>query len=1498
MFGWRRRRTDSAGRRRSSLSRALPRAASRALPEPLEPRRLLAAAPSPSGPEFPVNVATESDQSAPAVGVGPGGTFVVAWQGPDADGTGIYARRFDAAGAALGGEFAVNAETALAQSRAAVAVGGTHFVVVWQRVEAGGLDGDVYARRFDVAGAPAGAEFVVNTLTENMQSNAAVAAGADGRFVIAWVDREHDSDGPGVFARRFDPAGVALDSVEFQVNQTYTAGQSGPSVAVGGGGTFVIAWQQATGDGEWRVFVRRFGADGTSLGGETEVTTSPHVGGVAPEPVVAVSPDGGFVVTWQAPDPAGGGNGVYARRFDSAGAPSGAPFPVSTRPSEQPLLPSAATTDDGHLLITWQDDRGDGSGPDIYARLYDAAGVAGGDEVVVNTTTAGAQAAPSVAAGGGGVLVVAWESGAQDGDGTGVYARRFSSAAANDAPTTSGVAPVSVQEDAANAAVSLFDAFSDSADADSALTYTVAANTNPLLFRSTAIDAATGVLALAFAPDASGSANLTIRATDTGGLWVETTFPVAVAAVNDAPVNVVPPAQETPAGTPLVFAAVHHNRVGVDDVDAGAGPLRVTLTATGGTLTLAGTAGISFTAGDGTGDSSMTFTGSPAALNAALDGMRFDPTPGFSGAASVTISSDDQGHSGSGGPKSDTDTVAITVADELPPPAISISGATVTEPDSGETADAVFTLTLSEARPYAVSVRYGTQNGAAGVPGTAAAPDDYASASGTVTFEPGETAKSVTVAVAGDALDERDEGFSVVLSEPTRGTIQTASAAGRIVDDDPMPAMSIGDVVVAEGTDPGEQFVAEFPVTLSAPSGQQIRVVYQLGGGGADTASRRTDYVGSSGILIFEPGDTRHVISFPIVGDALDEADETFSILLGYREEINYTFADGQALATIVDDDPTPTLAIRDVTVVEGDSTAGALAELTVILSAASGQAVSVNYHAQNDTAAAPGDYEPTTGTLTFEPGETTKTVQVRVFGDTIDETEETLNVFLSAPQNATFADSRGVLRIQDDDPGPIVSVDDLSVAEGDSEAGRPVTVTVRLSAPSGHTVTVDYATAAGTAQAGSDYAAASGTVTFAPGEQVKTVEIRVIGDRGTEADETFRVVLSMPHNATPSDAGGVVTIRDDDMPALIVGDAAVAEGDAGTAQAVFNVSLSGPAASAVTVNYATADGTALAGVDYESASGVLVFQIGEMTKAVSVTVRGDTLAEPDETFTLILSGASGAAIGDGEGAGTIADDEPAAPAPRVAEVFVGGSTWGTAFRERIETLGLGSAQFGYAVPAGSAQLTTIPWSAVDQVSVRFDADVSVERDDLSLRGANVAAYTFRDFSYDAATRTATWTLTGPLGRDRVLLDLDGDAAGGGPPAGGAAGAGGLLDGEWSNGAGAFPSGDGSAGGDFEFRLNVLPGDVDRNGRVDALDLYQVRQRLLTSTTNAGAGTYRYGVFHDVTGDGRIDSLDLLTVRRGQYQSLPSGEPSGADQPPPAPPSATRELLFSSVPVL
>src|SRR2546428_508148 len=288
-------------------------------------------------------------------------------------------------------------------------------------------------------------------------------------------------------------------------------------------------------------------------------------------------------------------------------------------------------------------------------------------------------------------------------------------------------------------------------------------------------------------------------------------------------------------------------------------------------------------------------------------------------------------------------------------------------------------------------------------------------------------------------------------------------------------------------------------------------------------------------------------------------------------------------------------------------------------LSAASGKTVTVDYATADDTATAPADYTLSVGTVTFAPGQVSRTLTVPIVGDTIDEFDETFFVNLTNPTNATISDNQAVGTIVDNDPTPTLTFANVSVTEGDV-GSTPATFTITLSAASGKTVSVDYATADGTATSPADYTGTSGTLTFTPGQVTKTVSVPVVGDTLNEIDETFFVNLTVPVNATISDTQGLGTIQDDDAPPSVsVTDVSVTEGDAGTTNASFVVSLSAASGKTITVDYATADGTATAPADYALTSGTLTFAPGQTSKTVDVAVNGDVLDEPDETFTLNL---------------------------------------------------------------------------------------------------------------------------------------------------------------------------------------------------------------------------------------------------------------------------------------
>ncbi|MFO0967577.1 MAG: Calx-beta domain-containing protein [Gemmataceae bacterium] len=225
---------------------------------------------------------------------------------------------------------------------------------------------------------------------------------------------------------------------------------------------------------------------------------------------------------------------------------------------------------------------------------------------------------------------------------------------------------------------------------------------------------------------------------------------------------------------------------------------------------------------------------------------------------------------------------------------------------------------------------------------------------------------------------------------------------------------------------------------------------------------------------------------------------------------------------------PAPSIAIHDSTVAEGNAGAVA-ANFTVTLSAASTQTITVAYATADGTATAGSDYQATSGTLTFAPGATSKTVTVLVDGDRLAESNETFNLNLSGATNATIANGQGVGTIVDDEPR--ISISDVTKQEGRKGQTTQFTFTVTLSAAYDQPVTMSFRTADGTATTSdNDYVAKTGTITFNPGETTKTITIVVNGDSKKEANETFYLDLfGLSSNALFTKNRGIGTILNDD---------------------------------------------------------------------------------------------------------------------------------------------------------------------------------------------------------------------------------------------------------------------------------------------------------------------------------------------------------------------------------
>ncbi|QDV39156.1 beta strand repeat-containing protein [Tautonia plasticadhaerens] len=381
------------------------------------------------GVEFRVNTFTSGTQqthpeSPRAVAMDADGDFVVVWtsDGQDGGAMGVYGQRYNTLGVPQGSEFRINATSAGSQSNATVAMDADgNFAVTWTS-DQDGLD-DIYARGFDADGTPRTDEFRVNAVTADHQDRPSVAMGADGDFVITWTSGgDHDGDSTGIYARRFDAAGTPKGG-EFQVNTQASQAQADPRIAMDPAGNFVVVWASNLQDGDsWGIYGQRFDAAGVPRGGEFRVNSV--TADVQQDASVAMDALGNLVVAWGSNFQDGDGWGVYARRFDAAGAAQGGELQVNTVAAGDQRFPAVAMAPDGRFLIAYQGLTQDPSADaGVYLRQYTAAGVAQGVEARVPTTTLADQLAPSVATTGGKAVVV-W-SGSGTGDPDGVFGQRL-----------------------------------------------------------------------------------------------------------------------------------------------------------------------------------------------------------------------------------------------------------------------------------------------------------------------------------------------------------------------------------------------------------------------------------------------------------------------------------------------------------------------------------------------------------------------------------------------------------------------------------------------------------------------------------------------------------------------------------------------------------------------------------------------------------------------------------------------------------------------------------------------------------------------------------------------------------------------------------------------------------------------------------------------------------------------------------------------------------------
>lgn len=459
---------------------------------------------------------------------------------------------------------------------------------------------------------------------------------------------------------------------------------------------------------------------------------------------------------------------------------------------------------------------------------------------------------------------------------------------------------------------------------------------------------------------------------------------------------------------------------------------------------------------------------------------------------------------------------------------------------------ASFTVTLDKAVTGAFSVAYHTADGNAG------AGSDYLAASGTLVFAPGETAKTVTIALPHDGAAEPAELFNLIL-----GAVGGDAAAMVAVGDGSgqatigrhgqtpvaTPTITVNNPVAGE-----KDGTIEFVVSLSAPAVAQVSVDFDTVNTLAAAGYPDYDYESTSGRLVFAPGQTTQVVRVTVSDDNLAEGIEGFALSLS--SPTNAVVAHRYGYATLFDNDTMADAAHRAVLSVHDmvlDASSD-LATFTVSLDKAVNSAFSVGYGTVAGSAAAGSDFLDTRGSLVFEAGETVKTVSVVLPRDGAVEGAESFKLALGAlsgagapfvvagrPAGSATIGAHGQSAVSK----PNVSISDATVRELDGYAEFVIT----LSAPASSQVSVDYSSANGTASAGYpdyDFIATSGRLVFAPGVTTQTVRVAVNTDALSEGNETLSLRLSSAVNATITKTAGTATIIDTTTWIQVTGSAAV----------------------------------------------------------------------------------------------------------------------------------------------------------------------------------------------------------------------------------------------------------------------------------------------------------------------------------------------------------------------
>lgn len=664
------------------------------------------------------------------------------------------------------------------------------------------------------------------------------------------------------------------------------------------------------------------------------------------------------------------------------------------------------------------------------------------------------------------------------------------------------------------------------------------------------------------------------------------------------------------------------------------------------TVTVAATDSAAAEAGGDTGTFVVTRTGStaqPLTVNYALTGsahhgVDYVPLPGVltipagSSVGSVTVTPIDDGL---GEPQqtvvfqirsapayvvgaSSNATVNIADNSDVPVVLFGVVDGTAAEPsDTG-----AFRFTTTGTGSGNITVRYT-------VTGTATAGTDYTELSGSLSIGRNTTA-TVTVTPLDDSELEGYETVTVTIDADAAYTTHLDAAATIRLRDDDQPVVNVS-TTNDSFTESGG--TAKFWISRTGSTTNALDVNYAMGG----TATHGEDYTVLTGTITIPAAAAGVMLNVAPTNDSLVEGTETIVVTLAAG---SYGVGLGSATHYLADSE-TPSVQVRFTSSTgSGNEDAGTV-NLSVELSAAAAAPVTVEYVINGGTATAGVDYALTAGVLTFETGETAKTIPLAIIDDAYDEPNQTVLIKLQNANGAALGTSTHTFTINDNDAPPVPTVAFAASTANGAESVSPAAIVVSLSAEQAAPVTVDFAVTGGTAASGSDFTLDAGTLTFAAGETAKILPGSVVNDASLESNETIIVALSNPAGAT---LGAITThtytINDDDAATLsiIATDATASEAADG---GLFTLTRTGSSANAIDVNI-TITGSATAGTDYTPLQVPVSFASGATTATVSVSPLDDSAGEASETVIATIAAGTGYTIGTPSSATvTIVDDEP-----------------------------------------------------------------------------------------------------------------------------------------------------------------------------------------------------------------------------------------------------------------